>query len=61
MNYSFLVFGLKREAPSIANMIKDPWVTGATENAAENFSLSCRLDVIADLLFVTGYRSDPHD
>ena len=59
--YSFLVFVLSREAPIIANTIKAPGVTAATANTAESFSLSCRLDASVDLLFVTGYRSDPHD
>ena len=61
MNYSFLFFVLRREAPIIANTIKAPGVTAATAKAAESFNLSCRLDVIDDLLLVTGYRSDPHD
>ena len=61
MNYSFLDFVLRREAPIIANTINAPGVTAATANAAESFNLSCRLDVNDDLLLVTGYRSDPHD
>jgi hypothetical protein len=61
MSYSFLVFELKREAPTSANKIKAPGVTAATAITAESFNLSCRLVAIDDLLLVTGYRSDPHD
>ena len=50
INYSFLAFVLRREAPIIANTINAPGVTAATANAAESFNLSCRLDVNDDLL-----------